>query len=139
MIRTLLGLLTLPTLMFASSASPTSALDLLPMPASVQIQAGRLDLDGSFTIALTGCSDSRLERAVQRLQRRIEGRTGVGLPLGLTSGTQAVLNVACTADAPQYPRLGDDESYSLEIVPQRATLKASTGTGALRGMETVLQ
>ena len=139
MIRTLLGLLTLPTLMFASSASPTSALNLLPMPASVQIQAGRLDLDGSFTIALTGCSDSRLERAVQRLQRRIEGRTGVGLPLGLTSSTQAVLNVACTADAPQYPRLGDDESYSLEIVPQRATLKASTGTGALRGMETVLQ
>lgn len=140
MTRTLLALLFFPSLMFAADSLPASSLNLLPVPASVQAQPGRLNLNGSFTIAVAGCPDARLEPAVRRLQERIAGRTGLPLPPGLASGTRAaVLSIECESPGSQIPRLGEDESYSLEVTSQHASLKAATGTGALRGIETVLQ
>ena len=38
-----------------------------------------------------------------------------------------------------YPKFGEDESYSLEINPEHATLSANTVVGAMRGMETFSQ
>jgi hexosaminidase len=112
----------------------------MPIPAVVQMHPGALKLDGSFTVGITSYSDPRLERAVQRFQGRVEGRTGVELPLGVTgSGKGATFSIECTTAGSAYPKLGEDESYSLEIGSQRATLKANTVVGAIRGLETVLQ
>ena len=49
------------------------------------------------------------------------------------------LTVECAARGAEYPTLGEDESYTLEVAAQGAVLKAPTGTGALRGMETFAQ
>ncbi len=143
MTRTVLVLLLLSSLAFGadSAANPSpSSLNLMPLPASIQLRQGSLKLDGSFAIAATSYSDARLERAVRRLQQRIEGRTGVQLPLGSRQKRRRQRSPSKSPPAgSQYPKLGDDESYSLEIGSDRATLKANTVTGAIRGMETVLQ
>jgi hexosaminidase len=99
-----------------------------------------LKLDSSFTVGITGHADARLENAIRRLQSRIEGRTGIELPLGLAgNGNSATLSVECGATGTAYPKLGEDESYTLEVRAQHAMLKANTVTGAMRGLETVLQ
>ena len=114
-------------------------LNLMPVPASIQIGQGQLKLDSSFTIATSGYSDARLVRAIGRLQHRIEARTGVQIPLGVASGSDAVLRIECGSGSPEIPKLGEDESYSLEVGEKAATLKANTVVGAIRGIETVLQ
>ena len=40
---------------------------------------------------------------------------------------------------PAYPTLGEDESYTLEVAPDGARLKAATVAGALHGLETFAQ
>jgi hexosaminidase len=61
------------------------------------------------------------------------------LPLGSAGGEAVTLSIECAALGSAYPKLGEDESYSLEVGTQHATLKANTALGALRGLETVLQ
>ena len=141
MIRILFALF-LSGLAFASDSSPNSPdslTNVMPMPAVMQRHPGTLKLDSSFTLGTTGYSDARLERAVQRLQSRIEGRIGVELPLVVTSNGAPTLSIECVAAGFAYPKLGEDESYSLEIGAQHATLKANTVLGAIRGLETVRQ
>ena len=112
----------------------------MPFPASVQTQPGRLSLDASFTVGMAGKSDARLEAAVQRMQQRIAGRTGIVLIPGVAkAGQPAKLTVQVESLGERYPKLGEDESYSLAITATGATLRAKTSLGALRGLETLLQ
>jgi len=136
-------MLLLPVLAYAAGQPGTNAastIKVMPLPATVQIRAGELKLDGSFAVAIHGHTDARLEAAILRLQRRLEGRTGIVLPLGIApSGTPAVLTVAVKARGEQYPKFGEDESYALEITGDHASLSSETVVGAMRGMETLLQ
>ncbi len=119
---------------------PDFSTNLMPMPTVMSIHAGMLKLDSSFTVGMTGHSDARLENAILRLQDRIEGRTGIELPLGVAdNGNTATLSIECGSAGSAYPKLGEDESYTLGVEAQHATLKANTVTGAIRGLETVLQ
>ncbi|HYI00026.1 family 20 glycosylhydrolase, partial [Hyalangium sp.] len=52
---------------------------------------------------------------------------------------KATLLVEVKAPGNTLPTLGDDESYTLEVDGNRATLRAAQVVGALRGIETVLQ
>jgi hexosaminidase len=141
--RLLLALILVPGFVFASDSPtvlPGPSTYLMPIPAVVQMRTGTLKLDNSFTVGVSGYSDPRLARAVARFQGRVEARTGVELPLGVTAnGKAATLSIECAAAGSTYPRRVEDESYTLEIETQQATLKANTVVGAIRGLETVLQ
>ncbi|HEX8852133.1 MAG TPA: hypothetical protein VF754_01525, partial [Pyrinomonadaceae bacterium] len=50
---------------------------LMPVPASVQFQTGRMPVAKSFQIAARGHVDGRLRGALARFARRLEGRTGL--------------------------------------------------------------
>ena len=141
--RILIPMLLLPILAFASGqagTNATSTINVMPLPASVQMRTGELKLDSSFAVGTSGHSDARLTSAILRLQQRLEGRTGIVLPLGVAaSGKPAALIIAVKAGGEQYPKFGEDESYALEITGDHATLTANTVVGAMRGMETLLQ
>src|SRR5258706_114621 len=47
------------------------ALNLLPLPASAQSGTGSLGVDSSFSVAFTGHSEPRLERAGDRFLRQL--------------------------------------------------------------------
>jgi hexosaminidase len=139
--RILVILLMLPILAVAGPSQQNSGqIAVMPLPASVNLSAGKLKLDATFLVTAAGVSDPRLERAVVRLQERLRRRTGLALPLGSSSGaTGPKLKVAVQQAGPAYPAFGEDESYSLIIDPTTATLQASTILGAMRGLETFSQ
>ena len=133
----------LPIFVFSSAYAGTngmSAINVMPMPASAQVQVGQLKLYISFNVGTSGYTDARLERAIVRLQHRLRRRTGLALPLGVAPiGVPPTLTVAVKEGGATYPKFGEDESYGLEINSEHATLRANTVLGAMRGMETFSQ
>ncbi|HKQ05818.1 MAG TPA: family 20 glycosylhydrolase [Blastocatellia bacterium] len=113
---------------------------LMPVPAAMQFQGGRLKIDASFAVAIAGHADARLEAGTQRAMRRLEGRTGMTLSRALASDPQvATLRIECRGPGLPVPSVNEDESYTLEVSDKQALLKAATAVGALRGLETFLQ
>ena len=121
MTRAIAGIL----LAAAAQAAP------MPLPSKMTPGTGRLTIDSRFSLTNSGCP----EETIARFRARIERQTGV--PLTAPAGPG--LAVTCTAAAPPWPTLGEDESYVLEITPAGARLAAPTITGVLRGFETFAQ
>ena len=115
-------------------------LNLMPVPASVQLQTGRLAITNAFSVATKGYADDRLRGGISRMIRRLAGRTVMTLPLDLAvDESTATLVVQCERAGNPIPSLNEDESYGLEITDKQARLVAPTVVGALRGLETFLQ
>jgi hexosaminidase len=120
--------------------SPVDGHFLMPVPAKVKFLAGRLKVDPSFRVGVDGYTDARLEAAVFRASRRLEGRMGFELSrLPVSDPSSAALVIRCKGPAKQVPALGEDESYQLEVSEQQAVLQAPTVIGVIRGLETFLQ
>jgi len=123
----------------ATSVAPAQ-LSLMPVPASVQPQTGRLAISKAFTVATRGYADERLRASIARMTRRLAGRTVITLPLDLAvNESSATLVIQCERGGSAIPSLDEDESYSLEITDKQARLVAPTVVGAMRGLETFLQ
>src|SRR5256884_627058 len=115
-------------------------MNLMPVPASVQIQTGRLSITSSFNVAVKNYTDDRLRAGIDRMLRRLAGRTVMTLPADLaTDEGAAILVVQCERAGEIIPSLNENESYSLEVNDKQARLGAATVVGALRGLETFLQ
>jgi hexosaminidase len=113
---------------------------LMPVPVSVRFNAGRLPVTKSFSVATRGHTDARLQGAIDRAVRRLEGRTLLELPRGLAANASAAaLLIECRGPGQAVPSVEEDESYSLEVSERQAVLTAATVVGALRGLETFLQ
>ncbi len=113
---------------------------LMPVPAAIQYQAGRLKIDASFRVAVDGHTDARLEAATSRATRRLEGRTGTTLLRAPAADpASAALLIQCKGAGKPAPSVDEDESYQLDVSERQAVLKAATVVGVLRGLETFLQ
>ena len=118
-----------------SCAQGQSNLQLMPMPAKVQPGSGELLIEKSFSISGSACNDPRFERASQRFMQTLFRQTGV--PFVGEAKAQA-LTVSCARDGdPQ--KVGEDESYRLQIAASGALIEAPTSLGAMHGLETFLQ
>jgi hexosaminidase len=117
---------------FGASAAP---LPLMPMPAKVEISSGALRIDSGITVAMA-CPDARVDAVTKRFIDRLARQTGIPLP---NSRGSANLRIECRERAPEYPALGEDEAYQLDIAASGARLSARTVTGVLRGLETFAQ
>lgn len=123
----------------AAPSGVSRAHGLMPVPASLQFREGRLPITAAFSLIVRGPSDRRLEAATQRMLRRLEGRTGLSLSREPSEPGNATLLIEVKSPGNPLPTLGDDESYTLEVDGNRATLRAPLTVGALRGLETFLQ
>jgi hexosaminidase len=112
---------------------------LMPVPAAVRFEGGRLNIDSAFRIAVDGYSDTRLQAALHRVALRLERRTGMEFPLMPADSQVGGLRIRCGGPGKQVPSVDEDESYSLEVTDSGAVLKAPTVVGAMRGLETFLQ
>ncbi|HXM33856.1 MAG TPA: family 20 glycosylhydrolase, partial [Pyrinomonadaceae bacterium] len=123
-----------------STVMVTGRLNLMPVPASVEMRAGRLAINGSFNIVVKDYADDRLRAGITRMIRRLAGRTVLTLSLDPAANESAgTLVVQCERAGDAIPSVAENESYSLEITDQQARLLAPTVVGALRGLETLLQ
>jgi hexosaminidase len=107
---------------------------LMPLPVKMTSGSGALAIDGAFGATATGPKDARLDAALRRLSDRLSRQTGIPF-LGPAAST---LKVEVTR-AGDGPTLGEDESYTLDVTPQGANLKAATVDGAIRGLDTFAQ
>lgn len=126
-------------LLFAQQSSNSYQHHLLPVPAHVDVQPGRLPIDAQFKVALDGHPDERLSSSANRFLDRLEGRTAVQLSHELSKDPAARLVIRVKSAGNAVPQLGDDESYAIEVTPAQAVLTANQTVGAIRGLETILQ
>jgi hexosaminidase len=114
--------------------------NLMPVPASVTFDNERLAVDESFKVAVRGHSDARLQAAIARFVKRLEGRTVLTLAPGLALDDQmTTLIIHCEGPGKDVPAVDENESYRIDITSRQALLSAPTVVGAIRGLETVLQ
>jgi hexosaminidase len=119
----------------AQTANPPA---LMPLPAHMVLGEGRLPIDGTFSIALESFTDPRLVLATHRFLDRLSQETGIPLRSEASAGqAQLVIKTSGPSDAVQ--KLGEDESYRLEITPTHALLTAANPLGAMHGLQTFLQ
>src|ERR1700692_2340116 len=96
-------------------------LSLMPMPASVQMQTGRLPITGSFSVAIRNYTDDRLRAAIARMRARLAGRTVMTLPVDRAPDeSHATLVVLCERAGETIPSVDENESYSLEVNEKQA-------------------
>jgi hexosaminidase len=108
------------------------------MPQHVVQADGQLTIDGNFTIALDGYTDARLASARKRFLNILARETGIPYHDEVTSG-EAVLTVKTAGPDDAELKLGENESYHLEVTPTHALLTAPNPLGAMHGLETFLQ
>jgi hexosaminidase len=124
----------------AVEAQLSAPLNLMPMPAKLQMSSGQLAVDEAFSISLTGYKDPLLQRAVVRFIGDLRRQTGMSpLVMKIADGSAGTLVIHTDHASRNVQELGEDESYSLEITPSRARLDAPNPLGVLRGLQTFLQ
>ncbi len=126
------------------SQQPTSTVgtkhNLMPVPSSVQFLDGRLPVKDSFKVAIVSQPDARLQAAVSRFLKRLQGRTTLTFTSAVTTESSAAsLVIKASGPGQTIPSLHEDEGYQLEISGTQAQLTAPTAVGAMRGLETLLQ
>lgn len=113
---------------------------LMPVPARRSFQGRRFPLTEQFTVAVTGYTDGRLERAISRVLARMNDRTGFGWDIyARTQSNEATLVVKCGGKGNEIPAMDDDESYTLEVIKTGVQLTANQVVGVIRGLETLSQ
>ncbi|GGA55588.1 hypothetical protein GCM10011507_03590 [Edaphobacter acidisoli] len=113
---------------------------LMPQPAQLATAPGCMNVDSAFSVASVGYRDTRLDAATDRMLERLSQIAGVPrhLPI-LKDGSSASLVIRVKAEGDAVPSLDEDESYTLTVTNDHATLEANTVVGAMRGMQTFLQ
>src|SRR5262245_14051334 len=85
--------------------------NLMPTPAEVHFQSGKLTVGASFSVAVSGHNDRRMEAGIDRAMRRLEGRIGMELRRGLvTDAAGPTLVIECREAGRSVPSLDEDES-----------------------------
>src|SRR5436190_1427535 len=113
--------------------------NLIPVPASVKSGTGSLRVDSSFSVALTGYTEPRLERGVERFLQQLSRQTALPVNLKPAKSAQATLVIHTDHANKEIQEVGEDESYVLELTTTGAKLTAPTLLGTLHGLQTFLQ
>jgi hexosaminidase len=121
------------------TAAQQPALSLMPVPANVQVGSGSLRVDSSFSVALSGYGEARLDRAVERFLRQLAHQTALPLLLKPGKDPKATLVIQTAHASKEIQEVGEDESYVLELNASGAKLSAPTPLGTMRGLQTFLQ
>jgi hexosaminidase len=137
--RTMLMVLTMFILAMYADAQ-NGPLNLMPMPANIKMGSGQLVVDSSFSVAVSGHKEARLQRAVEIFLNNLRYETGM-LPLDMkiSDAATGTLQVQAKSGSREVQALGEDESYHLEIGSSGAKLDAPTTLGVMRGLQTFLQ
>jgi hexosaminidase len=133
-ITILLGFCALP---IAICGQSQTTLPIMPLPASAIQGQGEFLLDGKFVVAIDGFSEPRLLRARQRFMDVLFRETGI--PFGLNPAATPVFHIEAAGPSATIEKLGEDESYHLEVAADSVRLKAANPLGILHGLQTFLQ
>jgi hexosaminidase len=123
----------------AQSPAPEFVNTLMPQPAHLSAQDGRLNLSPSLAVITDHYRDARLDAAIARCLERIETRTGISIPTSPSANAAGVLAISVDGPGQTIQSVDEDESYSLDVSTSGVRLHAATVVGAMRGLETLQQ
>ena len=112
-------------------------MNLMPVPRKMLPGSGHTRLAGFDGFETKGAESPRLAGAVSRLERRLASVIGASVP-GDAKRRRVRLDIA-SGPASEYPSLGDDERYRVEIAANRICIEASREWGVLRALATLAQ
>jgi hexosaminidase len=141
MVRTILaGLILCAISTTLAKAQRQQTLNLMPVPARAQLSSGRLLIEKSFSVAISGHKEPRLEGAVELFLAQLGRQTGLPpIDLKVADSANATLAIQCDGGTKDVQQLGEDESYRLEVTATSARLSAPSTLGVMRGLQTFLQ
>ncbi len=115
-------------------------LNLMPWPAKIALGQGSLPIDHTFQVAIVGNPEARVRAATGRLIAHLSLQTGIPLAGELAQDpSKATLLIQCDHPGEPVQKLGEDESYRLEVTEKQVRLNAENPLGIVRGVETFLQ
>jgi hexosaminidase len=123
----------------STRAQIPTELNVMPLPSKVQMGAGSLKIDGSFTVQFAGYREARLERAGQRFMTQLNRETGVVFTPQAADSKAGCLVVTTEHESKAVQEPGEDESYTLEVTASGAKIHAANPLGGMHGLQTFLQ
>jgi hexosaminidase len=140
MVRTILAVMLCALFAPGVEAQAQQSLNLMPLPAKVQMGSGQLLIGPTFSVSIAGRHEARLDRAVEIFLGQF-GRQ-IGMPpidIQVADSANATLVIQAAGGTKGVQELGEDESYRLDISNSAAKLNAPTTLGVMRGLQTFLQ
>jgi hexosaminidase len=134
-----LPLLLAGTAVHAQAPAASGPVDLMPAPAEVVWQSGRLPLDTKMTVATLGPADPRVPAAWARALARLQALGVRPASARPADARKATLVLRWQGVGAPVQAVGEDESYTLTVRPRQAVLEAGTPLGVIWGLETLLQ
>jgi hexosaminidase len=135
-------LMTILVMATTTAEQESQVLGLMPWPENVKTVPGstRFIVENSFSVSVPATADRHLRKAVAIFLDDLRRHTG-SLPLdfAFAEPQKGQLQISVEHASKEIQELGEDESYTLEVTPSAANLKASTTLGAMRGLQTFLQ
>jgi len=122
-----------------SQTKLSEKLNLIPWPKEIKKATDNFILNSDFTIQINQKDAKKVVNAATKFLRRASNRTGVFLKNGFPSTTNKNASLRINFKQVSHPKLGIDESYTLEVKRDHIKLNATTDIGAIRGIETLLQ
>ena len=107
---------------------------LMPLPRKVLRSPGHTPVSGLET---RGAASARLASAVSRFERRLASIVG-GSSAPAPNQDPVRLDIV-SGPAAEYPAVGDDERYRMDISPGRIGIEAPAEWGVLRALATLAQ
>src|SRR5580704_15196624 len=101
----------------------SSPINVMPLPATVAPGAGRLLVSQTFSVAIAGYNDLRLQRVAQRFLHDV---------------SRATLTIHADHGSEPVQELGEDESYVLDVSSAGAKLTAPNPLGVMHGLASFL-
>ena len=111
----------------------------MPVPAKLQAGSGQWLVQQGFTVAITGADDPRVRPAAERFIEHLTRATGIPLRLLSAEPDKATIVIRCDRVGDKIQKLGEDESYALDVTETGAKLSAPTALGVIHGLQTLLQ
>jgi len=123
----------------ASAPALPTPLNLMPMPSKIQLGSGQWVVQQGLTISITGADDSRIRSAAQRFVEHLSRATGIPLRYQAGESGKATVAIHCEHAGDKVQKLGEDESYVLDVTDAGAKLSAPNALGAIHGLQTLLE
>ena len=122
----------------SAQVSGSEPLPIMPLPASATPGQGEFLIDGQFAVTFGGFTEPRLFQARQRFLDTLSRETGIPL-LRESAPASAHFEIHASGPSAAIQQLGEDESYHLQISPDKITLTAANPLGVMHGLQTFLQ
>jgi len=119
------------------SAEDRLAIDLMPLPSSLELKGGKVSLISAPKLSYEGVSTERLDRAFERFTKRLESR--MNGPATTENEGSVEITIRCDSVSSRFPSMEEDESYRIKIKGDRIELSAPEERGVFHGLETLFQ